>query len=42
MPLIIGGTVLGVAGLGAWLRWAVIPVGLAYRIGRYAGRHTAR
>lgn len=41
-PVIIAGAVLATAALGAWLRWAVIPVFVAYRIGHMIGRWTAR
>jgi hypothetical protein len=42
MTLIIGGAALGVAASGAYLRWAITPVLAAYRIGRQAGRWSAR
>lgn len=32
---------IGVVASGAWLRWAVTPVRIAYRIGRYTGQSIA-
>lgn len=34
--------VAGVATAGAWLRWAVIPVRIAYDLGRLSERQCAR
>lgn len=34
--------VAGVAVAGAWLRWAVVPVRIAYGLGRLAERQCAR
>lgn len=35
---IIGAAAVVVAGAGVWLRWAVTPVAIAYRLGRRIGR----
>lgn len=40
--IIIVVCVAGVAAAGAWLRWAVVPVRIAYEIGRLAERQCAR
>ena len=34
--------VAGVAAAGAWLRWAVVPVRIAYDLGRLSERQCAR
>jgi hypothetical protein len=34
--------VAGVAAAGAWLRWAVVPVRIAYDLGRFSERQCAR
>jgi hypothetical protein len=34
--------VAGVAAAGAWLRWAVVPVRIAYDLGRISERQCAR
>ena len=34
--------VAGVAAAGAWLRWAVVPVRIAYGLGRISERQCAR
>jgi len=34
--------VAGLAAAGAWLRWAVVPVKIAYDLGRLAERQCAR
>jgi hypothetical protein len=34
--------VAGLAAAGAWLRWAVVPVRIAYGLGRLAERQCAR
>ena len=40
--IIIVACVAGVAAVGAWLRWAVVPVRIAYGLGRLAERQCAR
>jgi hypothetical protein len=40
--IIIALCVAGVAAVGAWLRWAVAPVRIAYGLGRVAERQCAR
>jgi len=40
--IIIALCVAGVAAVGAWLRWAVVPVRIAYGLGRLAERQCAR
>jgi hypothetical protein len=37
-PVTIGVAIAGVAASGAYLRWAITPVSIAYRIGRAIGR----
>lgn len=34
--------VAGIAAAGAWLRWAVVPVRIAYDLGRISERQCAR
>lgn len=41
-PILITGGVIAAVALGAWLRWAVRPVTIAYGLGRLMGRMTAR
>ena len=38
---IIGGAVAAAAGLGAWMRWTVKPVIIAYHVGRGVERLVA-
>ena len=40
--MIIVVVVTGVAAAGAWLRWAVVPVRIAYGLGRLSERQCAR
>jgi hypothetical protein len=40
--IIIVVCVAGLAAAGAWLRWAVVPVRIAYGLGRLAERQCAR
>ena len=40
--IIIAVCVAGVAAAGAWLRWAIVPVRIAYGLGRLAERQCAR
>jgi len=42
MPLLMGGGVAAAAGLGAWARWTVKPVVIAYYIGRQHERIISR
>jgi len=40
--IIIATCVAGVAAAGAWLRWAIVPVRIAYGLGRLSERQCAR
>jgi hypothetical protein len=39
--IITGGSIAAVIAAGAYLRWGLVPVGIAYRIGRQVGQWRA-